>query len=103
MTPYWQIYGAYELVDEHHPSVFAYTRTHGGEVYLVALNFFNEHVEWEIPILNRGPLSVVITTSACILSYHERVTKVQLGPYDGVIFRREGSQTAYHCPPSDGS
>jgi hypothetical protein len=97
----WQIYGTYELVDEHHPSVFAYTRTHGGEIYLVVLNFFNEYVEWEIPIQYRGPLSVIITNSACVLSYQELVTKVQLGPYDGVIFRQEGSRIAHRGSPSD--
>nr|XP_036588013.1 Alpha-glucosidase 1 [Colletotrichum truncatum]KAF6799154.1 Alpha-glucosidase 1 [Colletotrichum truncatum] len=39
LTLAWQIYGVYQLVDEHHSSVFAYTRTHGRDIYLVVLNF----------------------------------------------------------------
>lgn len=41
--------GKYELLEEEHPSVFAYTRTWGTEKLLVICNFFEEPIAWQMP------------------------------------------------------
>lgn len=45
------VYGDFELLDEHHPKVFAYRRVNRetGEAFVVVLNFSREDVEWEVP------------------------------------------------------
>jgi hypothetical protein len=89
----WQIYGVYQVVDEHHPSIFAYERTDGREIYLTALNFSNEWVEWEMPPTQSGEWSVVISLCSSVQSGQVLETKLQLGPFEGVVCRRQSSQT----------
>ncbi len=43
------IYGSYKLYDAANAKVYAYTRTHNAEKYLVILNFSNEEVLWNVP------------------------------------------------------
>jgi len=42
-------YGAYEDLDPQNPKIFAYTRTLGGEKYLVVLNFSPDAIEYRLP------------------------------------------------------
>lgn len=84
-----QVYGAYQLVDPHHPSVYAYTRTDGHETYLVVLNFTEDHVEWDVPVAHRGVWSIVISNFGRATSDQELGAKIELGPFDGIMWRRE--------------
>jgi hypothetical protein len=95
-----QIYGTYQLVDEHHPSVFAYTRIHGGDSYLIVLNFSREFVEWEVPQAYGRRWVPIKLTSHCE-SLGQEVTKLRLGPYDGVICQRESCKAANGDRESD--
>lgn len=82
------MYGVYELLDENNPSVFAYTRTHGEEVYLIVLNFSREHVDWEMPQTHgKGWVPVRFTFDHELSTLQS--TTLRLGPYDGVICKQE--------------
>ena len=45
------IYGTYELLEKDHEQVYAYTRSHQNEQYLVLLNFSTEEVEFPVSSL----------------------------------------------------
>lgn len=85
-----QVYGVFQVIDESHPFVFAYTRTHGREIYLVALNFSNECVEWEIPQPHGGGWSVVKSVNNWTQSDEMLKTNLQLGPFEGIVCTRKG-------------
>jgi len=88
------IYGAFRLVDEHHLSIFAYTRTYGGVIYLIILNFGREYVNWEVAHTYGGGWSTIKSNSDHAISDQGLISNLQLGPYDGMIFRREINQIA---------
>jgi hypothetical protein len=90
LTFAWQVYGAFQLVDEYHKSIFAYARLYAGEIYLVVLNFGSRSVKWEMPQTHSGRWSVVMSTSRRAPSDQELMTKLRLGPYDGIICRQKG-------------
>ncbi|KAB5542557.1 hypothetical protein GE09DRAFT_1289885 [Coniochaeta sp. 2T2.1] len=83
------VYGAYQLVDPHHESVHAFTRTEGRETYLAVLNFTEDRVEWDVPAEHRGVWSVVISNFGRATAGQELGAKIELGPFDGIIWRRE--------------
>ncbi|KAH7305546.1 putative alpha-glucosidase [Stachybotrys elegans] len=58
------VYGTWQLVDEPHASVFAYTRTQGREIYLVVLNFSDELIEWQLP-----------KTHSCLIEFDEEINR----------------------------
>ncbi|KAM7184055.1 alpha-glucosidase 1 [Rhypophila sp. PSN 637] len=82
----WQIYGAYHAVDQHHASIFAYTRTFEGDVYLIVLNFGSQDVEWEMPPTDGRAWVRVKSTRD---DQAGESTTLRLGPYGGVICKRE--------------
>ncbi|KAK1757020.1 alpha-amylase [Echria macrotheca] len=87
------IYGAYQIVDEHHPSVFAYTRTHDGKVYLIVLNFGKDSVEWKVP-QTQGMKWVPVKFTSDRVHLDQKRTTLKLGPYDGAICKQENCETA---------
>lgn len=89
MTVVRQVCGAYQLVDAHHLSVYAYTRTDAHEIYLVVLNFSEDRAEWDVPGAHRGVWSVVISNFGRAISDQELGAKIELGPFDGIMWRRE--------------
>lgn len=89
----WQAYGTYRVVHPHHPSVFAYTRTYEEEIYLVVLNFTQDHVGWEVPVGHRGVWSVFISNFGRAISDQELGEKIHLGAFDGIVWRRENPVT----------
>ncbi|KAM7212542.1 alpha-glucosidase 1 [Rhypophila decipiens] len=80
------IYGAYHAVDEHHASIFAYTRTFEGDIYLIVLNFGSQDVEWEMPPTDGRAWVRVKSTRD---DQAGESTTLRLGPYGGVICKRE--------------
>ncbi|KAK4442113.1 alpha-amylase [Podospora aff. communis PSN243] len=87
-----QIYGAYHLLDEHHPYVFAYSRIHGKESYLIVLNFGREAVEWDAPQMQGEGWAPLKFTSDHQFSGQD-LTTVRLGPYEGVFHNVKTLQT----------
>ena len=55
---------------------------------MVVLNFTDDLVEWDMPVEHRGVWSVVISNFGRATSDQELGAKVELGPFDGIIFRR---------------
>jgi glycosidase len=86
--PCWQVYGSYELIDPDHLSVFAYTRTDEHETYLVVLSFAEERVEWDVPVAQRGEWQIVISNFGRVSTLQELGDKLELGTFDGIIWRR---------------
>ena len=43
------VYGDFQQLDEHNKRVFAYKRASESEAFVVALNFSNDEVQWDIP------------------------------------------------------
>ncbi|WP_370222302.1 alpha-glucosidase [Cytobacillus sp.] len=43
------VYGRYNLILDHHPEVYAYTRTMGNQILLVLCNFYGGNPEVELP------------------------------------------------------
>lgn len=43
------VYGDFELLDEEHPTIFAYKRISKEEIFVVVLNFHGKHTVWEAP------------------------------------------------------
>lgn len=84
-----QVYGAYQLVDPDHQSIYAYTRTDGEETYLVVLNFSDDHVEWDVPIAHHKAWSVVISNFGRAAMGCKLGVKMELGPFDGIVYRRQ--------------
>ena len=89
MELFRQVNGVYQLVDPHHESVCACTRTDGGETYFAVLNFTEDLVEWAVPVEHRGVWSVVISNFGRATADQELGAKIELGPFDGIIWRRE--------------
>lgn len=48
------IYGKYNLILDHHPEVYAYTRTLGNQTLLVMCNFYGGNTEAELPAEIQG-------------------------------------------------
>ncbi|MEO1652949.1 MAG: alpha-glucosidase C-terminal domain-containing protein [Bacteroidota bacterium] len=47
------IYGKYQLIQQEHPQVYAYTRTLGQEKWLVLLNFSSENTDFDSDLLTQ--------------------------------------------------
>lgn len=76
------VYGNFELVDEAHEQVLAYSRTApDGQVAVVACNFSSKPVEWEGL---SGKVKEVLVTSGGKTVGDFSQGKVALGPYEGV-------------------
>jgi alpha-glucosidase len=75
------IYGDFETVDYDNPSVFSYTKTHGDECILVALNFTGESVDYSPETVAKGNFRLL--TSSCLSHVDGK-----LKPYEAVIYQR---------------
>ncbi|MFD0673193.1 alpha-glucosidase [Cohnella sp. GCM10027633] len=81
------IYGDYEIVDEAHEQVYAYTRSLEGEKWLVVLNFSAEEAAFVLPepMLTDGEAELIISNydDAAVGS----VAKLELRPYEARVYR----------------
>lgn len=77
------IYGDYEIVDEAHEQVYAYTRSLEGEKWLVVLNFSDREATFEAGGEGQGEL--------IIANYDDvpggPVAKLELRPYEARVYR----------------
>ena len=76
------VYGDYELLQREHPTVYAYTRTLGGEKMLILLNFSESDSTIELADLERA--------QDILINNYEDVAvtgnTLHLKPYQAVIF-----------------
>jgi oligo-1,6-glucosidase len=75
------IYGAYHLLDENNPQVYAYTRSLGDEVFLILLNFSSQDAQVDLGAL------CLDTATRVMGNYVEENTKRNLlRPCESVIY-----------------
>ena len=75
------VYGAYELLAEHHPQVYAYTRTLGEVSCLVVLNFSDQTARW-------APIGLSLGAQPWINSENQLTQEGKeliLAPYQSVV------------------
>ncbi len=59
------VYGEFEVIDIKHPQLFSYIREEGQHRYLVAINFSNDHLNYDLsPNLNSSDAEVLISNYA---------------------------------------
>ncbi|MRX72449.1 alpha,alpha-phosphotrehalase [Bacillus lacus] len=80
------VYGAYDLILENHPSIFAYIRTLGNEKLLVVNNFYGDETALEWPEEAGG----FVTKKKLIGNYGEESAeeegKIKLRPYESIVY-----------------
>ncbi|WP_414048589.1 glycoside hydrolase family 13 protein [Macrococcus animalis] len=79
-------FGTYELIDENHPSVFAYTRKLKDETVYVICNFYKEKTEFECQVNNFELL---------ISNYNDlqiEKQKITLRPFESFIIKTKENQ-----------
>ena len=76
------IYGAYKLLDEDNPQVYAYTRSLGDEVFLILLNFSSRDARVDPGNLNLEAAKRIMANYA-----EENPTRTWLRPCEAVIYR----------------
>lgn len=79
------IYGEYEILDEGHPQVYAYTRSLEGQKMLVMLNFSSKDAEFDMPLS--------VTSDAVLINNCPQLDsnqqKAYLKAYQAVIIKLE--------------
>lgn len=79
------IYGEYEILDEGHPQVYAYTRSLEGQKMLVMLNFSSKDAEFDMPLS--------VTSDAVLINNYPQLDsnqqKAYLKAYQAVIIKLE--------------
>ncbi|WP_377866873.1 alpha,alpha-phosphotrehalase [Bacillus sp. R86525] len=79
--------GKYDVLDENHPKIWAYTRTVNNEVLLVINNFYGEEITYSVPVhvqLDGMKQEVVVS------NYKDSstdITKLNLRPYESIVYR----------------
>ncbi|MHB8516359.1 MAG: alpha-glucosidase C-terminal domain-containing protein, partial [Dehalococcoidia bacterium] len=75
-------FGDYAPVDGTPPGIYAYTRTHGDERLLTALNFTDEAIAFDLP--------AALRVRECVLGTHEATfdgQQIALAPNEGRLLR----------------
>ena len=76
------IYGAYQIIQSNHETIYAYTRSYEGEEYLVVLNFSEKQSSIQ---LEGFDLNTVSINNYEVLNTSDK--NVTLEPYQAVIFK----------------
>ncbi|WP_078550056.1 glycoside hydrolase family 13 protein [Litchfieldia alkalitelluris] len=82
------VYGNYDVVNEKHKKVYAYTRTSEAGQVLVICNLFNEHVKWTLP------KKIKFASSELLLSNYtteqtDLDASINLKPFEARVYRLE--------------
>lgn len=78
------VYGAYQLLDENNPQVYAYTRILGEKKVLVVMNFSTKEATFQLPPAVGKPGAVLINN---LPKYHFSGNVFDLSPYQAMIVR----------------
>ena len=79
------VYGAYTLLDEDNPDVFAYTRESNGKKMLVLLNFSKETKNANLQLKNKIQKAILCNYETISKSNIKEKT-INLRPYEAVIY-----------------
>jgi oligo-1,6-glucosidase len=77
------VYGSYQLYDEDHKQVYAYSRTFDGTMLLIILNFTKETVAYPLPLLLEADIEPLVNN---MLAFELNGGTVTLAPYQALIF-----------------
>jgi glycosidase len=80
------VVGKYALIEEDHPSVFAYTRTHGDEALLVLCNMYEASATVEIPQPYKGKQGELVLANVD-LAPTVKLDEVELGSYEARVYK----------------
>ncbi|MGE6598663.1 alpha,alpha-phosphotrehalase [Bacillus proteolyticus] len=79
--------GKYDVLDENHPKIWAYTRTVNNEVLLVINNFYGEEITYSVP----GNVQLDGMKQEVLLSNYKDsskdITNLNLRPYESIVYR----------------
>ena len=78
------VYGAYEDLDPRNAHIFAYTRTLGGEKYLVLLNFSKDNISYTLP----GGLTAGELQISNLASREAKTQVLNLKPWEARVYRQ---------------
>ncbi|MGE6549031.1 alpha,alpha-phosphotrehalase [Bacillus mycoides] len=79
--------GKYDVLDENHPNIWAYTRTVNNEVLLVINNFYGEEITYSVPVhvqLDGMKQEVVVSNYK---DPSRDITNLNLRPYESIVYR----------------
>lgn len=79
--------GKYDVLDENHPNIWAYTRTVNNEVLLVINNFYGEEITYSVPVhvqLDCMKQEVVVSNYK---DPSRDITNLNLRPYESIVYR----------------
>ncbi len=79
------VYGDYQDLDPQHSKIFAYTRTLGGERYLVVENFSSSMVQYQLP---GGLKAGTLLLSDIPASREENAATLNLAPWESRIYKQ---------------
>ncbi|MBL7473642.1 glycoside hydrolase family 13 protein [Robertkochia sediminum] len=79
------IYGSYELVEEGHEEIYAYTRIWGEERYVVLLSFSENQVTFPLHTLSHKKGTLLISNDEAPQNLPD--DKITLHPYQAAIYR----------------
>jgi oligo-1,6-glucosidase len=80
------VVGKYALMEEDHPSVFAYTRTHGDEALLVLCNMYEAPTTVEIPHPYKAKQGELLIANVDVAQTVE-LNSVELGSYEARVYK----------------
>ncbi|MGE6618342.1 alpha,alpha-phosphotrehalase [Bacillus mycoides] len=79
--------GKYDVLDENHPNIWAYTRTVNNEVLLVINNFYGEEITYSVPVhvqLDGMKQEVLLSNYK---DSSKDITNLNLRPYESIVYR----------------
>ncbi|MEX0417339.1 alpha-glucosidase C-terminal domain-containing protein, partial [Bacillus sp. C30] len=79
--------GKYDVLDENHPKIWAYTRTVKNEVLLVINNFYGEEIMYSVPVnvqLDGMKQEVLLSNYK---DPSRDITNLNLRPYESIVYR----------------
>lgn len=78
------VYGNYELIDEGHPEIYAYTRSLGDETLLIVVNFYGGQPTFTLPEDFRFNKANVLISNYSICSTNPN--SIELRPYEAIVY-----------------
>lgn len=84
------VYGRYDLILEEHEQIYAYTRSLGGEKWLIMLNFSADEADFELPDHLRHRDREVMIANYADVDAKQPIGRFTLRPYEARVYRLLG-------------
>lgn len=80
------IYGSYDLILDSHDSIYAYTRTHGDETFIVITNMFKEETNFRLPAYFRNK-EMELSLANYEVASNENFKDITFRPYEARVYK----------------